>query len=124
MKTILHPSLLLQKIILRIISSAVCYKENTDHRFIKHDILTIGNEHKLQLVKFVQTQLKSHTVSSLPLVSDIHNRNLRNKELLRSPQTHTDACMRFVSYSGCLVWNSGDLHLENIHKVIPSKCCY
>ena len=120
MKTIVNPLLLLQKRIIKIISS-VGYREHTDHLFNEHAILRINDIHRLELFKFVHFELKSPTILLFSRVATIHSQNLRNSNLFRLPQIYFEACKRFVCYSRCIAWNSLPEQLKVIENSVTFR---
>ena len=109
----MNPLLLLQKRVVRIISGAG-YRDHTDPLFINLSLLKLEDIHKLELLKFVHSQLNIATVINFDAVSAVHHQNLRSQNMLRLPQPRSEATKRFVAYSGCLAWNSLPQDLKSI----------
>ncbi len=118
-KTILHPLTLMQKKVVRIVNKAN-YRDHTDHLFRCLGILKIRDINVLESVKFVYDQLHSSSIIKFNTASNVHNRNTRNKSLLRPPKPKSDLEKRFISYSGCTNWNN----LPQVVKCVPNKVSF
>ena len=102
-KTTLNSLVLLQKRIIRTVA-CVGYYDHTASIFSTLKILKLDDIHALESLKFIYEQQNTQ-IFSLPRVSEIHDRNTRNRHLLRPVFPKLELHKRFVLYSGCLKWN-------------------
>ena len=104
-KTLLHPIIIQQKRAVRLISHAA-FLEHTHPLFKRLSLLKFNDINQLELLKFVYNQLNHTNILQFVPVSNIHEVNLRGRFNLRPPQRKLELSRRFVTYRGCVEWNS------------------
>lgn len=111
---------LLQKRCIRTISGSG-FRDHTNPLFKNLGILKINDVYILESLKFVNNQLKNPNVYNFQRVSDVHNVNTRNINHLRPRLAHTSLSKKFVTYSGCNLWNNLPLELRTITNNVTFK---
>ena len=102
-KTTLKPLVILQKKIIRMVSGAG-YLDHTNPLFKELKLLKLNDIHLLESAKFVYHQVNLEHNYFIQNLS-IHDHNTRDREDLRPPKPSNELSKRFITYSGCIIWN-------------------
>ena len=120
-KTLLEPLVILQKKAIRAISK-VYYLEHTDPLFKSMKLTKLEHIYKLNCLLFIYKciNLNQYTNFKNRLVkkSDLHNYDVRNKNLYRLPVSRLKKVRQSFLYTGIIEWNG--LSLD----IIESKTIY
>ncbi len=126
---IIHPLIIVQKRIVRIISSS---------HYLAHTENIFSDLHILPLKKLVHYRIGilmyKCFLQDVPIViksmfllnQDIHNYNTRNNRLLHTPVARTELLYRTFMYRGVHIWNDilTHLHVDNVSFPVFKKRLY
>ena len=100
-----------QKKIVRIITNSP-YRAHTNALFLNQSLLKLDDIKKLEMSKFIYSDLNTHNNLNLRTRNAIHSYNTRNNSALNLPQARTDLYTRSVFYEGLKIYNSLDPEIQ------------
>ena len=119
--TTVKPLTIIQKRVIRIISSATYY-QHTQPLFKELKVLKLNDIHKLEVLKFVHNQINTlNPVIRYQQVSATHDRQIRNRANLRPDKPLSDISKRFLAYNGCILWNDLPANLKSSNNTTTFK---
>ena len=103
-KTHLDKLFVSQKKIIRIITNS-SYRAHTNPLFFNQSLLKLDDIKKLEMSKFIYSDLNTHNNFNLHTRNEIHSYNTRNNTALNFPQFRTNLSIRSVFYEGLSIYN-------------------